>query len=271
MLKSLIIPVLLSFQIQLLAQDETTHKTELDIPYYPDSMQTDDYIRNRCRLDIHYPANIRDFATVVWFHGGGLQEGEKFFPEELMFINLCIVSVNYRLHPKVTAPAYIRDAAAAVAWVFDNIEKYGGDAKRIYISGHSAGGYLTSLIGLDKQWLEIHGIDANRIAGLIPLSGQTVTHSTIRKEMELRDTKIIVDVFAPLNHIRKDAPPLLLITGDREMDIPGRYEENLLLKRMMQYAGHEETQLHEMQGYGHMMLEPAFPLLIREIERISKN
>ena len=50
-----------------------------------------------------------------------------------------MVAVNYRLHPKVKAPAYIEDAAAAVAWTFKNIETYGGSPKRIYVSGHSAG------------------------------------------------------------------------------------------------------------------------------------
>ena len=50
---------------------------------------------------------------------------------------VAVATVNYRLFPKIKAPAYIEDAAAAVAWVFKNIGDYGGDSSRIYVSGHS--------------------------------------------------------------------------------------------------------------------------------------
>jgi hypothetical protein len=75
---------------------------------------------------------------------------------------------------------------------------------------------------------------------------------------------------APLFHIRKDAPPLLLITGDREMEMLGRYEENAYMMRMMKVIGHKDTRIYEIDGYGHMMVEPALPLLIYEIRRIEK-
>ncbi|MCB0571350.1 MAG: alpha/beta hydrolase, partial [Phaeodactylibacter sp.] len=198
--------------VQLYPQGNLSFATQLDIPYYPDSMQHDDYIKSRCKLDIRYPEKTTGFPTLVWFHGGGLRAGEKHFPKELLSYNLCIVSVNYRLYPEAKAPAYIQDAAAAVAWVFKNIDKYGGDAGKIFVSGHSAGGYLASMVGLDKQWLGAFGVDANDIAGLIPLSGHTITHFTIREERGLAGTKIVVDSLAPLYHVRADAPPLLLIT-----------------------------------------------------------
>ena len=72
-------------------------------------------------------------------------------------------------------------------------------------------------------------------------------------------------------HVRADAPPLLLITGDREMEMLGRYEENAYLMRMMKVAGHKDTRLYELDGYGHGMSEPAFPLLIKEVERIVEK
>ena len=219
-------------------------------------------------LDIYYPESFKNFATVVWFHGGGLSSGNKYFPEALKDKGICIVAVNYRLYPKVNAPKYIEDASAAVAWVFNNINTFGGDSTLIFISGHSAGGYLTSMIGLDKRWLKAHNISANRIAGLIPFSGHTITHFTVRKERGLENTQPLIDDLAPLYHIRADAPPLLLITGDRELELLGRYEENAYMMRMMKVAGHKETKLYELDGYGHNMTEPAFPLLINEIERI---
>ncbi len=267
----LILLFLLIPALTLVAQD-ADYKTLTDIPYYPEDVrQQDRYINERCRLDIYYPAKRKDYATIVWFHGGGLTGGNKELPEALKNEGICIVGVNYRLDPQVKAPAYIDDAAAAVAWVFGHIEEMGGDASRIFVSGHSAGGYLAMMIGLDKQYLAAHDIDADSIAGLIPLSGQTITHFSIRKEYGMKDTHPLVDQYAPLYHVRPDAPPLLLITGDREQEMLGRYEENAYLARMMKVAGHRQTRLLELQGYGHGMTYPAFPLVLEEIRRISER
>lgn len=246
------------------------YKTILNIPYYSESVnQSDEYISERCVLDIYYPLNTKDFATIVWFHGGGLTGGNKAIPEALKEQGVCIIAVNYRLYPKVKSPVYIQDAAAAIAWVFINIGDYGGDSSKIFISGHSAGGYLTMMVGMDKRWLGSNNINANRIAGLIPFSGHTITHFTVRKERGIEGTRPIIDDLAPLYHVRKDAPPLLLITGDREMEMLGRYEENAYMMRMMKVVGHPDTRLLEMDGYGHNMLTPAFPLLVREVKRIT--
>jgi len=251
---------------------ETEYHTKLNIPYYDDPVnQSDEYISERCVLDIYYPADIKDFATIVWFHGGGLTGGNKEFPEALKEKQVCIIAVNYRLYPKVSSPKYIEDAAAAVAWVFNNIDNYGGDPSEIFISGHSAGGYLCMMIGLDKRWLKSNNIDANRIAGLIPFSGHTITHFTVREERGIAGTQPIVDDLAPLYHVRADAPPLLLITGDRELELLGRYEENAYMMRMMKIAGHKQTEIYELDGYGHNMTGPAFPLLINEVRRIVEE
>lgn len=251
------------------AQD-VKYETQSNIHYYKQSVnQSDAYINERCVLDIYFPANVKNFATIVWFHGGGLGSGSKEFPKALMEKGVCIVAPNYRLSPKVKAPKYIEDAAAAVSWVFQNISRLGGDSSLIFISGHSAGGYLASMIGLDKSWLKTYNIDANRIAGLVPFSGQVITHFTIRDERGISRTQPVVDSFAPLYHVRADAPPLLLITGDREMELLGRYEENAYLMRMMKVTGHKQTTLYELDGYGHGMTEPAFPLLLNEVKRIT--
>lgn len=260
----------------LLAQlghaQEKTYSFAADILYYPKNVrQSDDYIRERCLLDIYYPKNEKGFATVVWFHGGGLTGGRKEIPEALKNKGLCIIGVNYRLAPKAKAPAYIEDAAAAVAWAFRHIAEYGGDRSKIFVSGHSAGGYLTCMVGLDKQWLAKYDIDADSIAGLIPFSAQAITHFTIRKERGIKDTRPVVDEYAPLYHVRATAPPLLLITGDRELEMLGRYEENAYLARMMKIAGHAQTRLLDLQGYGHDMTYPAFPLLLGEMDRILKR
>ncbi|WP_200979112.1 alpha/beta hydrolase [Echinicola sp. 20G] len=262
----------ISFCFVLIANAQnSSYVTESNIPYYNAAISAADaYINERCVLDIYYPKDKKGFATIVWFHGGGLTGGEKEIPEALKEKGLAIIGVNYRLYPKVKAPSYIEDAAAAVAWAFNHIDEYGGDPSLIFVSGHSAGGYLASMVGLDKSWLAEHQIDANLIAGLIPFSGHTITHFTVREERGIPGTQPVVDELAPLYHVRADAPPLLLITGDREMEMLGRYEENAYLMRMMKEAGHTETTLYEMDGYGHNMTWPAFPLLLNEVDRITK-
>ena len=264
--------IFLSAFVTLVQAQKTEYELKENIHYYSDSIrQSDQYIRERCVLDVYFPKKAKGFATIVWFHGGGLTGGSKEIPSALKEKGVAIVGVNYRLYPKVKSPAYIADAAAAVSWVFNHIEGLGGDSSLIFISGHSAGGYLASMIGLDKSWLNKHHIDANRIAGLIPFSGHTITHFTIREERGIPGNQPIVDHLAPLYHVRADAPPLLLITGDRELELLGRYEENAYLMRMMKVSGHKQTVLYELDGYGHGMTEPAFPLLLNEVRRITKE
>ncbi len=240
---------------------------EHDIPYRYAS-DLDEYMLERCKLDIYYPTDSTGFATILWIHGGGLQNGNKHFQEELMEKGMAIVAINYRMYPKAKAPACIDDAAAALAWVFENIDKYGGDAEKIFVTGHSAGGYLVSMIGLDKQYLEKYEIDPDLVRAYLPLSGQAITHSTIRGDQGFSRTQPIIDQYAPVHHVRADAPPFVLITGGRHEDIPARYEENLYLKRLMELTGHQDTQLYEMQGFGHVpMVSPACGLVVKYIRK----
>ncbi len=270
MKRYLILVLMLGYGFLLFAQ-ESDYTLRQNLSYYSETINaSDEYIAERCVLDLYFPNDKQGFPTVVWFHGGGLTGGNKSIPEELKEKGIAVVAANYRLYPKVKAPVYIEDAAAAVAWVIKNIENFGGDPDLVFVSGHSAGGYLASMVGLDKKWLKAHKVDADQIAGLIPFSGHTITHFTVRKERGIKGTQPIVDDLAPLYHVRKDAPPLLLITGDREMEMMGRYEENAYLMRMMKVVGHPDTRLLEMDGYGHNMLVPAFPLLVREVQRIKR-
>jgi acetyl esterase/lipase len=252
-----------------IAAEKTVYKISKDISYLDTTVQKyDDYAKQRCKLDVYYPGNKRKVATVVWFHGGGLTGGEKFVPDQLKEQGFVIVAVNYRLSPKVKSPVYIEDAAAAVAWTFKNIHKYNGDPKKIVISGHSAGGYLTSMVGLDKKYLAAHNIDANNIAALVPFSGHTITHFTVRQERGIPPATPIIDDLAPLFHVRNDLPPLILITGDRDLEMLGRYEENAYLMRMMKVVGHKKTQLYELQGHNHGdMAKPAHTILLKYLRK----
>ena len=252
--------------------DNRSHRIAKDILYRSDNEALTDSMRERCRLDVKSPTAGSGFPVVVWFHGGGLTGGTRSIPAELNRKDLVVATVEYRLHPDVKAPAYIEDAAAAVAWVFQHIEDYGGAADRIVVSGHSAGGYLTSMVGLDKRWLAVHNVDADRIAGLAPFSGQMITHFTIREEQGIEKTRPVIDAYAPLYHVRKDAPPILLITGDRELEMLGRYEENAYMWRMLKIVEHPDVTLHELDGFDHGgMAVPAFPLLLKFVDRVTQK
>ena len=141
-----------------------------------------------------------------------------------------------------------------------------------FLSGHSAGAYLNMMITLDKRYLNKYNIDANNIAALIPFSGQAITHFTVRQERGFKETQPIIDSLAPLYHVRKDLPPMVLITGDRNLELYGRYEENAYLLRMMKLVGNTTTTLYELQGYDHGgMAAVAFPLLIKAIDKRIKE
>lgn len=253
------------------AQNTVTYHSEYNIPYKMQG-KTDAYEQSRCKLDIYYPTNVKNYPTVVWFHGGGLEEGEKFFPKELMDKGIAIVAVNYRLSPKATNPAYIDDAAAAVTWTFNNIQKYGGSTNFIFISGHSAGGYLSLMLGLDKSYLARYNIDADSIAANFPISGQTTTHYTIRKERGLPPDIPIIDTYAPSNHARKDASPIILITGDRDLELSARYEENAHLAAVLKSLGNKKTELYELKGFNHgTVVGPACYLIVEHIKKICNK
>ena len=252
-----------------LSADDARVRVE-NIFYRTDVETPTSVMQEKCRLDISCPAGENQFATIVWFHGGGLTSGQRSIPRELERSGIAVVAASYRLHPDVSAPAYIEDAAAAIAWTVKHIKEYGGAADRIVISGHSAGGYLAAMTSFDKKYLQAFGVDADSLAGVAPISGQMITHFTIRKENGIEDTRPVIDGYAPLNHIRSDSSPLLLVTGDREQELLGRYEENAYTWRMLKQLKHPDVTLHELGGYDHgQMVHPAFPLLLNFVDRVT--
>lgn len=258
--------VLLIFSSGILFGQKSGFKTVENISY----KLGDEYVNERCKLDVRSPEKPGTYPVVIWFHGGGLTAGNKYFPGELMGEEMVMVAANYRFSPKVKVSDCIDDAAAAIAWVFKNIEKYGGDPDMIIASGHSAGGYLVSMAGMDKKWLAAYGIDADRINALFPFSGHTITHFTVRQEMGIPGTQPLIDEMAPIYHVRADAPPLYLMTGDRELEMLGRYEENAYMYRMMKVVGHKNTFLYEFDGHGHgPMVAPGCHVMLEYIRSVK--
>lgn len=241
-----------------------------DIPYISDG-ETDPYRIERCRLDLYYPEDIEDFPTLVWFHGGGLEGGSKSLQEGFRRQGFAVADVNYRLFPKAKCPDYINDAAEAVAYIFSHIEEYGGDPDRIYVGGHSAGGYLTLMLVLCPEYMAGYGADADRIRKAYPVGGQTFTHFTIKKERGMPMDLPYIDEYAPVNNVRKEGAPLMLITGDRDLEMLCRYEENDCLMAILRHFGHPAV-LYELDGFDHGgVITPACILIRDDIHRDGRS
>ena len=244
------------------AADERSHKGV----YYGPEHGTE-YQKEKCQLDIYLPPDQPEKCPVlIYFHGGGITGGSRGGPN-LTAQGVCLVAPSYRLSPKAQCPDYLNDAADAVAWTFRNIEKYGGDPNRIFVSGMSAGSYLAALITMDKSWLEKRGIDIDRIAGLLPISGHMITHFTIRKERGLTASTGLADEFAPLYHVRKTPFPIFIQCGDN--DYPSRQEENrLFVSMMIRYAKQPESDIVYREYPGtHLVVTHKYLTSSRHFER----
>lgn len=241
------------------------YKTVSDISY---TAKDDAYSKERLKLDVYYPEGMGQCPVIVWFHGGGLEAGNKEIPEQLKGKGYVVVGVNYRLLPKVTIDKTLDDAAEAVAWLFKHITEYGGSKQKIVVTGHSAGGYLGMLLCLNKAWLARYDVNADDILMYVPFSGQAVTHYNVRKMQGLQPLQVTIDEYAPIYWVRNDCPPLVLICGDRELELFGRYDENQYLARMMKLVGHNETYLYEIGGHDHgAMVGPSFHILEAHIKK----
>jgi len=233
-----------------------------DIVYKSGDSLTD-YERTRCKLDLYIPVDRTDFPVMVWFHGGNITAGDKAqeiqvgIARSLAARGIAVAAVNYRLSPQVSFPAYIDDAAASVAWVLDHSKDYQGDPGKVFVAGHSAGGYLAAMVGLDQQYLMAHGHGTNELAGLIPISGQMVTHATIRKERGLPEDRPIVDAAAPVFHVRADAPRWLAIAGSE--DLPARSEENRYFIAALKAVKHPDATFMEFEGRNHGTIVTRIP------------
>jgi len=240
--------------INTFAQSDVGVMTLTNISYYSEQAlrQADDYQKTQCQLDLRYPTNRAGFATVVWFHGGGLTAGHRHFIN-LKDPEIAVAAVGYRLSPKALHPAYLEDAAAATAWVIKNIARYGGDTNKVFVSGHSAGGYLTAMIGMDPRWLAAYGVSNLQLAGLIPVSGQVTTHFHVKKL--LGDTgkqfRPLINEFAPLYYCASNLPPICLIVGERKIEFKCRVEENDLMAVSLRTLGHPSVEFHELAGLNH--------------------
>ena len=170
-------------------------------------------------LDLVHLEGAKDCPVILFFHGGSWRWGRKDYHRAIgkQFAKAGVVfaTANYRLYPEVRFPAFPEDAVLAVKWIRDNVAKYGGNPKKIFLMGHSSGAHSMALVGLDETYLKKVGGDFSWIKGVIAMSCPYYFDPS--KEFLYRD---VFDVgkdhkeFMPLNHVDGgDEPPILVMHG----------------------------------------------------------
>jgi acetyl esterase/lipase len=170
---------------------------------------------------------------------------------------LLVVIPDYRLYPDVRFPAFMHDAAAAVAWTHANAARFGGDPHRLFLMGHSAGGQIATLLALDASYLRSVNLSPERdVCGVI---GLAAPYDLLA--IDNANLKAILGPEAewprsqPINYVSAGAPPMLLLAGrgDHTVD-PG----NTLRLAARLRADGDIVQDELYPGVGHMALIAAF-------------
>ena len=186
--------------------------------------------------------------VIVFAHGGSWRTGD---PADYGFVARAFVPegyivalAGYRLvrddAPDGVYPAMIEDTARAITRVHDEIAHYGGDPQRITLAGHSAGAYNVVMAMMERQWLGHQGLDADALAGVVGMAGpydfypfdSDSTRAAFGSASDPEATQV-------LNHVRGDAPPVLLIHGERDTLVRPRNSRELA--QLIDTAGGDVT------------------------------
>jgi acetyl esterase/lipase len=171
-------------------------------------------------LDVYVPRRrAGPLPVVVFFYGGSWRGGERadylFAAEALTSRGYVAIVPDYRLFPDVRFPAFVEDGAKAVRWVLDNIAGFGGDPKRVYLMGHSAGAHIAAMLTVDERYLAAEGVPRNAISGMIALAGPYAFYPS--------RTANVAPIFAhladenaarPIRFVDGDEAPMLLLHGE---------------------------------------------------------
>lgn len=178
----------------------------------------------RRKLDVYRPATLAAEAkapVVIFLYGGSWREGSKddyrFVADALTTHGIVVVIADYRVFPEVGYPDFVTDTAAAVAWTFREIDRYGGDPRRIFVTGHSAGAYNAAMVAFDPRWLEPHGLKPAQLRGFVGLAGPynflPIVDEGVQEVFHWPDTPADSQ---PINHVARDAIPSLLMAARRD-------------------------------------------------------
>jgi arylformamidase len=198
------------------AHARKTIPCEIDVAYGAEPLQ---------KLDIYYPGEKRSggYPVVIDVHGGGWRGGSKNgrgWPAESLVPKGCVwTTIDYGLAPAYRIDQIVDHVRGAVAWVYKNIAKYGGDPDRIIVCGHSAGGHLAGTL-LMEGWHTRYGVPMDVLKGVCLSSGvydmEALVGATSGYNDELQMTKEVARAHSPYHHLPKQSPPLVIAWGDKE-------------------------------------------------------
>lgn len=182
-------------------------------------------------LDVYAPHEARAAPVVVFWYGGGFVSGRR---EQYRFVGAAlaergIVAIlpDYGLYPPAVFPSFVNDAALAVHWASQHAAKYGGDPQRMFLMGHSAGGYLASLVALDRRYLAAVGESGLRLRGFIALSAPHVLNPNTEQLRTIFAPPSGIAAWQPRTYASSDAPPALLIHGAADQLVGVEQSEQL--------------------------------------------
>lgn len=224
----------------------TGYRLSADLPYGTQERQ---------ELDVYRPAKPRagPAPVVVFFYGGTWNSGAKadyrFVGQSLAAEGFVVVIPDYRLYPTVRYPSFLEDGAAALRWTADKIAAYGGDPRKLFLMGHSAGAYNAMMLGLDRHYGADAGFDATTVRGIVGLAGPY--------DFEF-DTPLLRGIFGtapdpasalPVAYAGSPAPPVLLVTGGADETVDPA--NSVSLARHLAAAGNRVSRL-DFAGLDHI-------------------
>ncbi|MDO9453143.1 MAG: alpha/beta hydrolase [Stagnimonas sp.] len=187
------------------------------------------------KTDVYTPKGAANAPVVVFFYGGRWSEGSKdlyeFVGGALAKQGFIAVVPDYRLYPKVKFPVFVEDSAKAVRWAHDNAARYGGDAGRLFVMGHSAGAYNVAMLATDESYLKAVGGSRQWLKGMIGLAGPydflPFTDDDIKDMFGPPERYASTQ---PINHVDGTNPPMLLMHGEDDVSVFPKNTRNLANK-----------------------------------------
>ncbi|MEO8849021.1 MAG: alpha/beta hydrolase [Casimicrobiaceae bacterium] len=222
----------------------------------------------RQALDLYVPrsaAPVQGYPVVVFFYGGSWTTGERadyrFVGEALASAGIVAVLADYRLYPAVSYPDFLRDSAAALAWTVRHTGTFGGDRTRVYVMGHSAGGYNAAMLALDSRWLNAEGLSPSALKGWIGLAGPyDFLPSGLADVQRVFHHPDYPPGGQPIEHVTSSVPRTFLGAAiDDTVVSPTRSTQQLANK--LRAAGVDVTlKLYKGVGHGTLAGSLAYPL-----------
>lgn len=176
-------------------------------------------------LDVYAPKGTFAAPVVVFFYGGSWEDGKRrwyrYVGDALASNGIVTMIPDYRKFPEVRFPAFMHDAARAVAWAAAHAREFGGDPGRLFVMGHSAGGQIAALLAADKRYLAAVGMRPRDLAGMIGLAGAYAFLPFVEDEPQIfgDDAHGRYDS-QPVNFVDGDEPPMLLLQGADDGEVP---------------------------------------------------